>query len=86
MGDETREPYTAEDDLRLAIRFGLRKGLASIRGARRTFTEDEQDRIAAEILAHLKLANYTIVPGRPRGGHSNLMPIYGTRPDPEDAE
>ena len=35
------------------IRMGLRKGLSLIRGTRRALTEEEQDRVAGEIAAHL---------------------------------
>ncbi len=76
--------WTDDDELRLAIMLGLRKGLAAIRGARRAFSEDEQKRIAAEILDHLRLSNYTISPGRPRRGHSSLMPPRAAMPDPDD--
>ena len=76
--------WTDDDELRLAIMLGLRKGLATIRGARRAFSEDEQKRIAAEILDHLRLSNYTISSGRPRRGHSSLMPPRRAMPDPDD--
>jgi len=55
--------WSDDHELRLVIMLGLRKGLASVHGARRTFTEDEQKRIAAHILDHLRLSNYTFVPG-----------------------
>src|ERR1043166_1414527 len=66
--------WTDDDELRLVIMLGLRKGLAAVQGARRAFTEDEQKRIAGAILDHLRLSNYTITSGRRRGGHSDLMP------------
>ncbi len=75
--------WTDDDELRLVMMLGLRKGLATVRGARRSFTEDEQTRIAGEILNHLRLSNYTITLGRPRSGHSRLMPRR-VMPDPDD--
>ena len=66
--------WTDDDDLRLAIMLGLRKGLAAVRGPRRAFTEDEQKRIVGKILDYLRLANYTITHSRLAGGHSSLMP------------
>jgi hypothetical protein len=62
--------WTDDDDLRLVIMLGLRKGLALVSGARRAFTEDEQRRIAGEILN--RLSNYAITPGASRGGHAPL--------------
>jgi hypothetical protein len=47
--------WTDDDELRLVIMLGLRKGLALVGGARRTFNEDEQKRIARAILDHLRL-------------------------------
>ncbi len=76
--------WTDDDELRLVIMLGLRKGLAAVRGARRAFTEDEQKRIAGVILDHLRLSNYTLAPGKPQGGHSSLMPSRGAMPDPDD--
>jgi hypothetical protein len=66
--------WTADDELRLVIMLGLRKGLAAVRGARRAFTEDEQRRIAGEILDHLRLSNYTITSGRSGRGHAQFRP------------
>jgi len=76
--------WTEDDELRLVIMLGLRKGFAVVRGARRAFNEDEQKRIAGEILAHLRLANYTITLGRSAAGHSGLMPPRRAAPDPDD--
>jgi hypothetical protein len=73
MAGDLAHPWTPEDELLLAIRFGLRKGLRSVRG-RRAFDEAEQRTIAAAILDHLQLSNYRIIPGQPRRGHSALMP------------
>jgi hypothetical protein len=36
-------PWTPEDNLRLAIRMGLTKGLRLVRGLRRQFDEDDRD-------------------------------------------
>jgi hypothetical protein len=74
-------PWTVDDELRLAIRLGFQKGLKRV-SAKRAFSEDERHTIAAEILDHLRLSNYHITPGTPRGGHSALMP----RPPGENAD
>jgi hypothetical protein len=73
--------WSADDELRLVIMLGLRKGLATVRGARRAFTEDEQNRIAGEILDHLRLSNYSITPGRSGRGHAQFRPPAA---DPDD--
>src|ERR1700692_4066421 len=46
-----RVMWTTRQLLQFSIRLGLRRGLNLIRGARRTFTEDEQDKIADACLA-----------------------------------
>ena len=73
--------WTSRDDLRLAIRMGLGKGLALVRGMRRTMTEEEQDRVAEAIADHLKLANYKVAPGPALPGHGQH---YDFRPKPKD--
>jgi hypothetical protein len=75
------ERWTDDDELRLVLMLGLRKGLALVPGARRAFTEDEQRRIAGEILNHLRLSNYAITPGASRGGHAQFVPPGGDRSD-----
>ena len=73
--------WTDDDELRLVIMLGLRKGLTAVRGARRAFTEDEQKRIAGTILDRLRLSKYMIAPRYSRGGYGQFMPL---RADPED--
>jgi len=65
-------PFTPEDNLRLAIRMGLAKGLRVVRGLRRQFDEDDRTRIAEMIREHLALAGWRIEPGPGIGGHSQL--------------
>ena len=79
-----RKPGSDNDELRLLLMLGLRKGVAAVRGARRALTKDEQERIAGAILDQLRLSNYTIMPGRPRRGHSSLMPSRPAIADPDD--
>jgi hypothetical protein len=71
-----------DDELRLAIMLGLRKGLSLVGGPRRTFNEDEQRRIARAILDHLRLSNYVIKPGPQRGSAQFTPP--STDPDAHD--
>jgi hypothetical protein len=42
--------WTDDDELRLVMMLGLRKGLTLVGGARRSFNEDEQKRIARVII------------------------------------
>jgi len=76
--------WTDDDELRLVMMLGLRKGLALVGGARRTFNEEEQKRIARAILDHLRLSNYTIAQGQPAYGHAALMPSRRVTPDPDE--
>jgi hypothetical protein len=64
--------FTPEDNLRLAIRFGLVKGLRLVRGLRRQLDEDDRNRFAEAIREHLALAGWLIEPGPGIGGHSQL--------------
>jgi hypothetical protein len=64
--------FTPDDNLRLAIRYGLVKGLRLIRGLRQQFNEDDRTRVAEEIREHLALAGWRIEPGPGIGGHSQL--------------
>jgi hypothetical protein len=73
MSDDRAKTWTPHDELRFVMRLGLQKGLKRV-GAKRAFSEDERDAIAAEILDHLRLANYRIAPGQTAAGHSALMP------------
>ena len=66
--------WTNDDELRLVVMLGLRKGLALVAGSRRTFNEDEQRRIARAILDHLRLSKYTVAPGGSRAGHAQFIP------------
>jgi hypothetical protein len=67
--------WTPLEDLRFYVKIGLRKGLARIRGMRRSLTDDEQDTIAKEIVEHLELSNWKIELRSPLGGHGpGLMP------------
>ena len=67
--------WTAAEDLCFCVKMGLRKGLARIRGMRRSLTEDEQEVIAKEIVEHLALSNWKIEAGPPLGGHGpSLIP------------
>jgi len=68
------ERWTDDDELRLVIMLGLRKGFALVAGARRKFNEDEQRRIARAILDHLRLSNDTITPGRSRSEQAQFRP------------
>jgi len=61
--------WTRLQDLRFCVKMGLRKGLARIRGLRRSLTEEEQETIAKEIVEHLELSNWKIEQGAPLGGH-----------------
>jgi hypothetical protein len=54
--------------------LGLRKGLALISGARRTFTEDEQKKIAAAIVDDLKQSNWRFEQGRQWKGMGSASP------------
>ena len=68
------ERWTDDDELRLVIMLGLRKGFALVAGACRKFNEDEQRRIARAILDRLRLSNYTITPGRSRSEQAQFRP------------
>jgi hypothetical protein len=67
--------WSTVEDLRFRVKMGLRKGLARIRGMRRSLTEDQQDSVAKAIVEHLELSNWKIEQGPPLGGHgSSLIP------------
>jgi hypothetical protein len=59
--------WTEQDSLRLSVVMGLRKGLSLCRGMRRTLTEDEQRKIAEEIIKHLDESNWKITLRPPLG-------------------
>jgi hypothetical protein len=63
MTDATPLPFDGEPGvvrkkgpvtLRLSVVMGLRAGLKSVRGMRRSLTEDEQHKVASAIVGHLK--------------------------------
>jgi hypothetical protein len=61
--------WTIRDDLRLAIKMGLLKGLRRIRGLRRLLTDEEQNRIADAIADQLAMANLEVSAGKSLSGH-----------------
>ena len=65
-------PFTPDDNLRLAIRYGLVKGLRLVRGLRQQLGEDDRTRVAEAIRKHLQIAGWRIDPGPGIGGHSQL--------------
>jgi hypothetical protein len=60
--------WSKADDLRLSVVMGLRKGL-SLRGMRRSLTEDEQHKVATAVVEHLESTNWKIEQGPMREGH-----------------
>jgi hypothetical protein len=65
--------WTRADGPRLSVVMGLRDGFKSIRGMRRSLTEDEQHRIAEKIVAHLESTNWKIEKGPPVEGHGQYI-------------
>jgi hypothetical protein len=65
--------WSAAENLRFTIMLGLRKGLALIRGARRTFSEDEQQKIAAAIVDDLERSNWRFEQGPALEGHGQRI-------------
>jgi len=64
--------WSKSEQLRFSVMLGLRKGLKLIRGARRTFDEDEQRIIArAAIIEDLEGSNWKIELGAPARGHGS---------------
>jgi hypothetical protein len=64
---------TEQDSLRLSVVMGLRKGLTRIRGMRRALTEEDQRKIAEEIIKQLEQSNWKITQGPPlEGGASHI--------------
>jgi len=61
--------WTRLEGLRFCVKIGLRRGLARIRGLRRSLTEEEQETVAKEIVERLELSNWKIEQGPPLGGH-----------------
>jgi len=66
--------WSKTETLRFCVMMGLRKGLALIRGMRRSLTEEEQQRVAGAIVEHLEQSNWRIEQGPEREGHGpNIM-------------
>jgi hypothetical protein len=65
--------WTRADDLRLSVVMGLRAGLKSVRGMRRSLTEDEQHKVASAIVHHLESTNRKIEKGPPAEGHGQYL-------------
>jgi hypothetical protein len=65
--------WTRADDLRLSVVMGLRAGLKSVRGMRRSLTEDEQHKVADAIVRHLESTNWKIEQGPPAEGHGQYI-------------
>ena len=64
--------WTTRHLFQFSVRLGLRRGLKLIRGARRTFTEGEQDKIADAIVEDLERSNWRFEQGPPTLGGSHL--------------
>jgi hypothetical protein len=59
----------------LSRQNGAAEGACTLRGMRRSLTEDQQDSVAKAIVEHLELSNWKIEQGPPLGGHgSSLIP------------
>ena len=65
-------PFTPDDNLRLAIRMGLVKGLRLVRGLRQQLGDEDRYHVAEAIREHLALARWRIKPGPGIDGHSQL--------------
>jgi hypothetical protein len=65
--------WTRTKILRFSVMMGLRKGLQLIRGARRTFSEEEQQKIARVIVEDLEKNNWKIELGPPVDGHGSAL-------------
>jgi hypothetical protein len=61
------------ETLRFDVMMGLRRGLALIRGMRRSLTEDEQQRVAGAIVEQLGQSNWKIEQGPPADGGRAIM-------------
>jgi hypothetical protein len=49
-----RMAWTAADEFLFCVKMGLRKGLALVRGMRRALTDEEQERVATQIVEQLR--------------------------------
>jgi hypothetical protein len=65
--------WTRADDQRLSVIMGSRAGLMSVRGMRRSLTEDEQHKVADAIVQHLESTNWKIEKGPPAEGHGQYL-------------
>jgi hypothetical protein len=65
--------WTTDDELRLTVLMGLRRGLTLCRWMRRALTEDEQKKIARVIVEDLASYNWRVERGPPVEGASGLM-------------
>ena len=62
-----------QQSLQLSVVMGLRKGLARIRGMKRSLTEEDQRKIAEEIIKELETSYWKIALGPSlKGGASHL--------------
>ena len=71
--------WTQRQSLSLSVALGLRKGLSLIRGARRTFNEEEQYKIAEEVVKELEASNWKIEQGPPTEGAAHLFKSKGPK-------
>jgi hypothetical protein len=55
----------AQQSLQLSVVMGLRKGLTRIRGMRHALSEEDQRKIAEEIIKGLEQSNWKITQGPP---------------------
>jgi hypothetical protein len=65
--------WSKTESLRFSVMMGLLQSLKLIRGARRAFNEDEQKKIAGQIVGHLEKSNWKIEQGPEPQGHSGIM-------------
>jgi hypothetical protein len=65
--------WSKRQHFQFSVMLGLRKGLRLIRAAKRTFTEDEQEKIAGAIVEHLEHSNWKVEQGPEPQGHSAIM-------------
>jgi hypothetical protein len=71
--------WSKRESVQLTIKLGLRKGLALIRGMRRSLTDEQQDRVAEAIVKHLELSNWKIEQGPPQPGHGTNLDLSSGR-------
>lgn len=73
-GPQGKRPF---DPLALDIRMGMMKGFRLVHGLRHALTEEERQKIAEAIVAHLRLCNWRFEPGPPSVGGGALYPRRG---------